>query len=188
MAQTKQTNSDPPASSLTLKARLAAGPGRSLGCVDAVVAEALRDPDAVSQLVAALGDPRDRVVERAANALKKVQASQPARIQPHANTILKAAAACNVLFARWSLAVVVGRLELRGTQNALAVELLFDGLASESALLRTLSMSALWDLSAPDQALRRRVRPLVESALQSPSAAMRARARKLLGKTRQPTA
>jgi hypothetical protein len=133
----------------------------------------------VGELVVALRDERGVVVVRAANALKKVQAERPELVSLYAKKILRAAMTCEVLFARWSLTIVVGGLPLRGKDKALAVELMFDALRSESVLMRTFAMQGLVDLSADDAALRRRVRPIVEEFAESGTAAMRARARKL---------
>jgi hypothetical protein len=163
----------------SVRERLAAGPARGLGCANAVAAEALLSPMLVADMVEALGDERGVVVVRAANALKKVQAEKAELVAPFAKKILRAAMECEELFAQWSLTIVVGGLPLRGRDKALAVELMFEALRSQSGLLRTMAMQALVDLSADDAALRRRVRPIVEEFRENGTAAMRARARKL---------
>jgi len=150
-----------------------------LGCANAVAAEALTSPPLVAELVDALSDKRGVVVVRAANALKKIQAQKAELVAPFAKKILRAGMGCDELFAQWSLALVVGGLPLKGRDKALAVELMFEWLRSESGLLRTLAMQALVDLSAEDLALRRRVRPIVEEFRENGTPAMRARARKL---------
>jgi hypothetical protein len=120
------------------------------------------------------------VVLRAANALKKVQQQNPELLAPFAKRLLRAALKCEVLFARWSLTIIVGGLPLQGKDRALAIELLFEGLRGDSALLRTFAMQSLADMSRDDASLRRRVRPIVEQFAEHGTAAMRARARKLL--------
>ncbi len=155
-------------------------PGRGLGAANAVAAEAVRSPGMVGELVAALGDEREVVVVRAANALKKVQAAKPERVMPFAKKILRAAMGCEVLFARWSLVQLVGALPLRGRDKGLAVEMMFEALRGEGGLLRTLGMQGLVNFSRDDAALRRRVRPVVEEFLANGTPAMRARARMLL--------
>ena len=162
-----------------VRERLAAGSVRGLGAANAIAAEALRRPDVVGELVDALRDERGVVVLRAANALKKVQDAQPSLVAGSAKQILKAALSCEVLFARWSLTVVVGRLPLKGRERALAIELMFEALSAKSGLLRTFAMQALVDMSRGDAALRKRVRPMVAEFAESGTAAMRARARKL---------
>jgi hypothetical protein len=88
--------------------------------------------------------------------------------------------ACEELQARWNLTIVIGGLELRGEDRALAAELMFDALRSESAFLRTFAMQGLWDLARDDAALMRQVRPMVQEFAVTGTAAMRARARMLL--------
>jgi hypothetical protein len=107
-------------------------------------------------------------------------------LAPFAKKILRAAMQCEELFAQWSLVTVVGGLPLKGRDKALAVELMFESLRSESGLLRTLAMQALVDLSAEDAALRRRVRPIMEEFRENGTAAMKARARKLWPLVRVP--
>ena len=84
-----------------------------------------------------------------------------------------------MLEARWNLAIVIGGLRLRGRERALAIDLMFEALASSSALMRVFALQALVEISAEDRALGERIRPAVSSGLEDPSAAVRARARKL---------
>jgi hypothetical protein len=168
----------------SVRERLAAGPKRGLGEANSIAAQAARDEKTLAELVAALKDDRAAVVSRAANALKKVQQMRPEALQPHAKRILRAAMASQELRARWNLTVAVGGLELRGRDRALAVELMFDALRSESAFLRTFAMQGLWELAKGDSALMQRVRPMVQEFATTGTAAMRARARKLLADNR----
>ena len=162
-----------------LRERLAAGPQRGLGCAAEVAREALADGDALRALVAALEDERTTVVARAANALKRVQAADPRILDPFGTRLVRKALNCDVLEARWNLAIVIGGLQLSAHQRALAVELMFEALASSSAFLRVFAMQALVDISQADPKLRDRVRVVVSRALEDPAAAVRARARKL---------
>jgi len=164
----------------SIRERLASGPPRGLGCANAIVAEALHSSDVLAELVAAAQDKRAVVAIRAANALKKVQQERPNLLVPFTKKILRSALECEELRARWNLTRVVGLLPLRGRDRALAIELMFEALRSESGLLRTFGMQGLVDFSAEDVALRTRVRPIVEEFAENGTAAMRARARKLL--------
>ena len=159
--------------------RLLVGPTRGLGCANVVALEAAGSPEVLKELVEALGDGREVVVVRAANALKKIQIERPELVAAYAKKILKAAMVCEFLFAAWSLTVVVSRLPLKGRDRALGVELMFEALKSESVFLRTFALQGLVDFSREDAALRRRVRPIVEEFAENGTAAMRARARKL---------
>jgi len=152
-----------------------------------VAAEALGDASVVKELVEALEDERGVVVHRAANALKKVQAERPELVVPFAKKVLRAAMECEVLFARWDLTLVVGEMPLKGAERALAIELMYEGLRSESGLLKTIAMQGLTDLSVDDPSLRRRVMRIVEEFAASGTAAMRARARMLLAAEKKTT-
>lgn len=163
--------------------RLAAGSPRGLGAASEIVSEALHTTDAalfVSGLVDTLRDPRPVVQNRAARALKKIQAEHPQSLNPFAKRLLRATLARSDLRARWNLLIVCGNLPLRGTDRALAIDLMFDSLRGGSALERTFAMQALVNFAAGDRALLERVKPIVCAALRNPSAAVRARARKLL--------
>ena len=167
----------------SVRERLAFGPKRGLGAANSIAAQAARDEETLSELVAALKDDRAAVAGRAANALKKVQQMRPEALQPHAKRILRVAMVCKQLQARWNLTIVIGGLELRGEDRALAAELMFEALRSESAFLRTFAMQGLWDLARDDAALMRQVRPMVQEFATTGTAAMRARARMLLTNT-----
>ena len=164
----------------SLRERLAALPVRGLGAANEAAVKVARNPHPVPELVAALGDERGIVQARASNALKKVQRHEPRSLDAFAVKILGRARSCTVAEARWNLTIVIGGLHLEAGVRSLAVELMFDALASPSAFLRTFALSGLADLSEADETLTPRVRGLLEHALEDPSAAVRARARKLL--------
>ena len=167
----------PPA---VLRERLAAGSARGLGCANQVAHEAMLDRALLKALVQALGDPRPRVVTRAANALKKVQTSQPGALDALAPALIRSALNCESLEARWNLIAIVGKLPLKGRNRALAVDLLFESLNTANAWLRIHSLQALFDLSPRDPALQGRLRPALEVATAQGTPAMQARARRLL--------
>jgi hypothetical protein len=145
-----------------------------------VAREALADEAKLSELVGALADARGVVRHRAANALKKVQREQPAMLEPFAKPVLRAATHEQELRARWNLVELLGRLQLKGRDRALAIELLFEALGSDSAILSANAMQALADKAIQDPALLPRVLPIVEAALEDPGAAIQARARTVL--------
>lgn len=164
----------------TLADRLAANSSRYLGCANEVAIEALTHSKRVTQLVEALMDKRQLVQHRAANALKKIQRSNPALLKPFAKQILRATITTEHLHTRWNLTIIVGELPLRGRDKSLAIDLMFEALASRSALERVFALQALTNYAQDDAALRTRLHPILQQALTDPSAAIRARARKLL--------
>lgn len=166
----------------SVRDRLASGPPRGLGCTNAIVAEALRAPESVAELVSATRDPRTVVTIRAANALDKIQREQPEAVAKHSHKLVRAALECEDLRTRWNLIEVIGRLPLHGSDLAIAIDLMFEALRSNSGILRALAITGLAEYAQHDAELRKRVRIIVENALEDPSAATRARARKLLPK------
>lgn len=169
-------------SRLTVRERLATPPVRGLGPANAIAVEATRDDATLKQLVEAASDSRAVVSIRAANALKKVQEKKPDLLAAYAGKLVRSALECEELRTRWNLTLVVGALPLRGRDRKLAIDLMFQALASPSGFLRTFAMQGLFQFADGDGTLKPRVRVVVEKALEDPSAAVRARARKLLPK------
>lgn len=163
-----------------LRDRLSVGTTRDLGPTNEVVREAFHNHALIAQLVDALDDDRIVVPHRASNALKKIQRSNSALLEPFAKRILKAALATEHMHTRWNLTIILGELPLRGRDKSLAVDLMFEALASRSALQRVFALQALTNYAQNDPTLRARVQPILQRALTDPSAAIRARTRKLL--------
>jgi HEAT repeat protein len=164
---------------VTLRDRLAVGTTRDLGCANEVAHKAFRNPKLVPQLIDALDDERIVVAHRAANALKKIQRGKPELLNPFAKQLLRHALEIEHMHTRWSLTIILGELPLRGRDKALAVDLMFEALASRSALQRTFALQALTNYALNDPTLRKRMQPILERATTDTSAAIRARARKL---------
>lgn len=165
---------------VSLRDRLDGGTTRDLGCANEVAREALENPALVHQLIDALDDQRTVVAHRASNALKKIQRSHPALLEPFAKRILQRTVATHHLHTRWNLTLILGELPLRGLDKSIAVDVMFEALASRSALQRVFGLQALANYAHNDPALRTRIQPILQRALTDPSASIRARARKLL--------
>jgi HEAT repeat protein len=165
---------------VSLRDRLDGGTTRDLGCANEVAREALEDPALVHQLVDALDDKRAVVAHRASNALKKIQRSHPALLNSFAKRILQRTAATHRLHTRWNLTIILGDLPLHGIDKSVAIDLMFEALASRSALQRVFALQALANYAQTDPALRTRIQPILQHALTDASASIRARARKLL--------
>ena len=167
-------------SSRTLRERLSTGTTRDLGPTNEIAREALRNHALIKQLINALDDERTVVPHRAANALKKIQRTDPKLITPFAKQLLQHALSTEHIRTRWNLTIILGELPLRGRDKSLAVDLMFETLSSRSALQRAFALTALTNYAHNDPSLRKRVQPILHRALTGPSAAIRARARKLL--------
>jgi len=167
-----------------LRDRLSTGTTRDLGPTNEVAREALRNPALIAQLIDALDDARIVVPHRAANALKKIQRSQPELLHPFAKQILKHALATEHMHTRWNLTIILGELPLRGRDKSLAIDLMFEALSSRSALQRVFALQALTNYAQNDAALRKRIAPILQRALTDPGAAIRARTRRLIKQAR----
>jgi len=167
-------------SCVSLRDRLSTGTTRDLGPTNEIAREALHKPALVAQLVDAIDDERTVVPHRAANALKKIQRSNPELLHPFTKQILRHALEIEHMHTRWNLTIILGELPLRGRDKALAVDLMFETLASRSALQRAFALTALANYAHIDPTLRARVQPILQRALTDNSAAIRARARKLM--------
>ena len=137
--------------------------------------------DVCGKLVRGLRVGDKGAVERAARTLKKISERDAAALYAWRKALLKEAFRAADVRVQWNLSIVLGRLPLKGTELALAVELMFERLRDRSGLNRTMAMQALMDLSEGDDELRARVLVIVREALEGGTPAMRARARKLLG-------
>jgi hypothetical protein len=133
-----------------------------------------------SELVRRLHDGDKAVVERAARTLKKVSEVDAGALYAWRKELLAAAFEAVDVRVQWNLSIVLGRLPLKDSDKALAVELMFERLRNRSGLNRTMAMQALMDLSEQDKALRLRVMPIVLEFVERGTPAMQARARKLL--------
>jgi hypothetical protein len=83
---------------------------RSDGAADQVVDAVLDDLDLAPELVAGLGDARDVVRGRCADALEKVARYNPEPLIPHLNTLIDVSANDPVPMVRWHLAMLLGHL------------------------------------------------------------------------------
>ena len=132
------------------------------------------------KLIHALASTNKREAEQAARTLKKIAEADRATLYPLRKQIFREALRAQDVRVQWNLSIVIGRLPLKGSDKAFAVDLMFERLSDASGLNRTLALQALMDLSEDDVALRARVLPLVRKALEDGTPAMQARARKLL--------
>jgi hypothetical protein len=162
------------------------GRGPEAASEERVVAAFGRGGDAVrGELVGLLRDGDKRVVERAARTLKKISERDAGALFAWRKALIKEAFRAVDVRVQWNLSIVLGRLPLKGADEAVVVELMFERLRDGSGLNRAMAMQALMDLSATDEKLRARVMPIVRKALEGGTPAMRARARKLLGVKRE---
>lgn len=160
--------------------RLTGGDRRSIGRSDEVVADVLREPSLLADLVAGLRDDDALVRMRAADAAEKVSARHPEWLAPHRRQLLECAAVAEQQELRWHLALMLPRLPLCGGERERVVALLKGWLADKSAIVRTFCMQGLADLARQDASLRARVIPLLRHLAETGTPAMQSRGRRLL--------
>ena len=131
-------------------------------------------------LIDALASADKRKAEQAARTLKKIAEADRAVLYALRKQLFREALRAQDVRVQWNLTIVIGRLPLKGSDKAFAVDLMFERLSDASGLNRTFALQALMDLSEDDTALRARVLPLLRKALVDGTPAMQARARKLL--------
>jgi hypothetical protein len=131
-------------------------------------------------LIRSLASSDKRKAEQAARTLKKIAEADRVALNHLRKQLFREALRAEDVRVQWNLTLVIGRLPLKGSDKAFAVDLMFERLSDASGLNRTLALQALMDLSEDDSALRARVLPLVRKALEDGTPAMQARARKLL--------
>jgi hypothetical protein len=159
---------------------LSGGDRRSIGAANAVAAAAVGSPRRVAELVRALTLADAVVRMRAADALEKISRSNPALVQPHASSLLRAAEGNTQAEVRWHLAQIFRKLKL-GQARRLRVSRLMRGfLRSTSAIVRTEALTTLVTLAKADSRLRRQARRELARRLAQGSPAERARARQLV--------
>ncbi len=121
-------------------------------------------------------------VERAARTLKKISEADAALLFRWRKALIEEVFRAADVRVQWNLAIVLGRLPLKGKDKALVVDLMFERLRDKSGLNRTMAMQALMDLSELDESLRSRVLPILQEFLDNGTPAMQARAKRLLKK------
>ena len=140
-------------------------------------------------LIKSLAGPDKPTAEQASRTLKRIAEANRTVLYPVRKQLLKAAFEARDVRVQWNLSLVVGRLQLRGQDKAVAVDLMYERLTDKSGLNRTCAMQALMDLSEDDTALRARILPILRDALEHGTPAMKARAKLLLKhqpRTKQP--
>jgi hypothetical protein len=164
--------------------KLEGGDRRSIGRVDEVVADVLKDPSLFGIVFNGMLSDDPLVTMRCADALEKITLLHPEYLQPFKAKFLQEVTQSKQQEVRWHVAQMLPRLELSAEERAVAVEILLDYLNDKSKIVKTFSMQALADLVEQDDSLRDRVIPILEELSETGSPAMRSRGRKLVKKLR----
>jgi hypothetical protein len=159
---------------------LQGGDRRSIGNSNSVVAEILRDPNRISELVQCLWSDDPIVRMRAADALEKASATRSDLLHPFKAQLLGLADETTQAEIRWHLALMLPRLDLSLAEKECALSALRRYLDDRSSIVKTCTLQALAELARGDTNLQNEVIDLLESAGRGGTPAMKARSRKLL--------
>lgn len=160
--------------------KLQGGDRRSIGRVEAVVDNVLATPSLFAELINGLfvADPVVRM--RTADAVEKITADQPERLQPYKRKLIRLAGQTDQQEIRWHMAQILPRLTLKPDERKTIVDILYTYLNDKSKIVVTFALQALADLAVADKKLRPRVIRVLEDLSQTGSPAIKNRGRKLL--------
>jgi hypothetical protein len=165
-----------------LRAKLSGGDHRSVGGVDEVIADVVRDPT-LFELVVTLMIAEDSLVRmRAADAAEKISREHPEYLLPHREFILDHAAGVAQQEVRWHVAQMIPRLCLSGTDVFRAHDILVSYLDDRSRIVKTEAMTALAWLAEREPDLLVSVLDLLRYLTATGSPAMESRGRRLLAR------
>jgi hypothetical protein len=165
--------------------KLEGGDRRSIGRVDEVVTQVLKNPSLFDVVFDGMlsHDPLSRM--RAADAVEKITARHPEYLQPYKEKLIGQVAKIDQQEVRWHVAQMLPRLELSEAERSVAVDTLLGYLNDESKIVKTFSMQALADFAARDASLRPQVIKLLDALVTTGSPAMKSRGRKLLDRLKE---
>ena len=161
---------------------LTGGDRRSIGRVQEVVAEVLREPSLFGEVFYGMLSDDPLISMRAADAIEKITAQHPDYLQPYKDVLITQVASRNQQEVRWHVAQLIPRLQLDQHERDLLFEVLRTYLSDPSAIVKTFSLQALADLALQDDRLLPETVRLLKMYMENGSAAVRSRGRKLLQK------
>jgi hypothetical protein len=172
--------SEPIRSMLSPGARLAVGRACELAAL------ILAQPKKSSQLIECLWDEDPGVANRAADALERATFHRPSLAAQWKDSLLGLLAEAEQNKLRWSLALIVPRLELTVPECRRAAATLRTFLEDRSSIVKTCAMQGLAELTRRDPSLLPEVLDLLRILSRTGTPAMRARGRILLRKLEAP--
>jgi HEAT repeat protein len=166
--------------------KLTGGDRRSIGNVAGVIHDVSKRPALFEVLFdgLAVDDPLIRM--RAADAIEKISADQPALLRPFKKEIIRRAGESRQQEVRWHMAQIIVRPAWTTREKDQVVEILFDYLDDNSKIVVTFALQALSDFAAQDKKLQPRVVEVLKELTATGSPAIKNRGRKLLEKLAAP--
>ena len=169
----------------TILRKLAGGDRRSIGRVDEVVTEVIKNSALFKQLIGGLFVEDPVVRMRTADAIEKISLDHAQYLQSYKPKIIRLAEVATQQELRWHLAQILPRLALTPKEKIKIVNILFDYLQDKSNIVVTFSLQALADFATDDEKLRPRVTGVLKKLTQTGSPAVKNRGKKLLQKFKE---
>lgn len=166
--------------SAALNRILQGGDRRSIGNSNLVVAQILRQPDRLSELIECLWSDDPIVRMRAADATEKVSVQRPGLLKRFKPELLGLADEATQAELRWHLAQILPRLPLTRVERGRVMARLREYLQDHSSIVKTFALQGLAELAEGDPMLESEMTELLEKVCRTGTPAMKARSRKLI--------
>jgi hypothetical protein len=153
---------------------------RSIGKSNQAVAQILKRPDRLAELIECMwGD--DAIIRmRAADAAEKVSVQKPELLAPFKAELLGYADETTQAEMRWHMALMLPRLPLTPGERERARVRLREYLSDRSSIVKTCALQGLAELAMGDAAREGEMIDLLQKVGRTGTPAMKARSRKLL--------
>jgi len=163
--------------------KLKGGDLRSIGRVDEVVQDILRNPTLFEEVFEGVLDDDPIVRMRSADALEKVSSKHPEYLQPFKKRLINEVSKIKQQEVRWHVAQMFSYLEVNERERDQIINILLSYIdTSDSKIVKTFSMQTLADFAGKDKVVRPKILKILEELVKTGSPAMKSRGRKLIKK------
>ena len=163
--------------------KLKGGDLRSIGRVDEVVQDILRNPALFEEVFEGVLDDDPIVRMRSADALEKVSSKHPEYLQPFKKRLINEVSKIKQQEVRWHIAQMFSYLEVNERERDQIINILLSYIdTSDSKIVKTFSMQTLADFAGKDKVVRPKILKILEELVKTGSPAMKSRGRKLIKK------
>ena len=163
--------------------KLKGGDLRSIGRVDEVVQDILRNPALFEEVFEGVLDDDPIVRMRSADALEKVSSKHPEYLQPFKKRLINEVSKIKQQEVRWHVAQMFSYLEVNEKERDQIINILLSYIdTSDSKIVKTFSMQTLADFAGEDKVVRPKILKILEELVKTGSPAMKSRGRKLIKK------
>lgn len=161
--------------------RLSVGDRRTTGAANSVAREIVDDPRLFDHVFKGLYATDAGLRMRAADALEKASASNPALLASHTHELLHAIGRIDQQEVQWHVAQMLPRCDLSAAQRREAMTLMEDYFnTAKSNIVRVFSLQAMHDIADQDASLLPTFKKYTQEALKATAHSLRARAHRLL--------